>query len=282
MSRIRELARLDQRRPCLEREPVGSGQGLSPPRPALWLAQAKGGAPAGKEDRRRTHLANTRDGPPATMESANDPKSQVILAKLEEPVSMPFADETTLEDVLKYIKQATTTEKYAGIPIYVDPIGLQEAEKSLTSTVKYMTLEGVPLRRTLQLLLKQLDLVYGVEDGLLYITSEESEDVTLGPSMYKASPMALKIRKAERYELTVEEMKEAIEYLRTRHQLLAMEEAADNPLAQPSRDPAPDDVKRLQDQISVLLKDMRELQETLKAASAGAKAAAPKSGGGLQ
>ena len=44
---------------------------------------------------------------------------------------MSFADETPLEDVLKYVKQATTTNNYSGIPIYVDPIGLQEAEKSM-------------------------------------------------------------------------------------------------------------------------------------------------------
>ena len=59
-------------------------------------------------------------------------------------------------------KQATTTPKYQGIPIYVDPVGLQEAEKSMKSTVRNMDLEGVPLRRTLQLLLDQIDLAYFV------------------------------------------------------------------------------------------------------------------------
>ena len=82
----------------------------------------------------------------------------MILAKLEEPVSMSFNEDTPLEDVLKYIKQATTTSTYWGIPIYVDPLGLQEAEKSMTSTVRNMDLEGVPLRRTLQLVLEQIDL----------------------------------------------------------------------------------------------------------------------------
>ena len=33
----------------------------------------------------------------------------MILEKLEEPISMSFAEETPLEDVLKYVKQATTT-----------------------------------------------------------------------------------------------------------------------------------------------------------------------------
>ena len=68
-----------------------------------------------------------------------DTKTRMILEKLEEPISMSFAEDTPLEDVLKYIKQATTTANYQGIPIYVDPIGLQEAEKSMTSTVRTWT-----------------------------------------------------------------------------------------------------------------------------------------------
>ncbi len=43
---------------------------------------------------------------------------------------MSFNAETPLDDVLKYIKQATTTPTFSGIPIYVDPVGLQEAERS--------------------------------------------------------------------------------------------------------------------------------------------------------
>ncbi len=74
-----------------------------------------------------------------------DPRSQAILAKLEEPIAMSFPNETPLEDLLKYIKQATTGPTYSGIPIYVDPIGLQEAGMTLTSTIK-LDLEGIPLR----------------------------------------------------------------------------------------------------------------------------------------
>ena len=57
-----------------------------------------------------------------------DPRTKQILEKLDEPISMSFANETPLDDVLKYIRQATTTPTFPGIPIYVDPIGLQEAE----------------------------------------------------------------------------------------------------------------------------------------------------------
>ena len=53
-----------------------------------------------------------------------------------------------LDDVLKHIKQATRTPNHPDIPIYVDPLVLQEAERSLDSTVS-IDLEGVPLKTTL-------------------------------------------------------------------------------------------------------------------------------------
>ncbi len=95
-----------------------------------------------------------------------------IRAELDRPIPMRFETETPLDDVLKYIKQATTSPDYPGIPIYVDPIGLQEAERSLNSTVQ-VDLDGVPLRETLGLCLKQLGLAYEVKDGRIRITSEE-------------------------------------------------------------------------------------------------------------
>src|SRR5690349_1404927 len=87
---------------------------------------------------------------------------------------MRFRDETPLADVLDHIKQATSSPSYCGIPIYADPIGLREAERSLNSTVQ-IDLEGVPLRVTLRLCLKQLGLAYEVADGYLRIDAEDSE-----------------------------------------------------------------------------------------------------------
>jgi hypothetical protein len=99
----------------------------------------------------------------------SDEKNKRILEKLDEPISVSFNAETPLEDVLNYIKQATTTATYSGIPIYVDPIGLSEADKTMSSTVRNMDLEGVPLKRTLSLLLNQLGLDYVVEYCMLKI-----------------------------------------------------------------------------------------------------------------
>jgi hypothetical protein len=119
-----------------------------------------------------------------------DPKTKSILSKLDEPIAMSFANETPLEDVLKYIKSATAGPNDTGIPIYVDPVGLQEAEKTMTSPVT-VDLEGVPLKTTLRLLLKQLGLTYTVKDGLLTITNESSEDTPTEIRVYPVADLAI-------------------------------------------------------------------------------------------
>ena len=97
-------------------------------------------------------------------------QNQAILKRLEEPISMSFGKAAPLDDVLKYIKQATTTKTGSGIPIYVDPQGLKDAEVTQKSTV-IIDLEGIPLKTSLRLILKQLGLAYCVRDGVLIISS---------------------------------------------------------------------------------------------------------------
>jgi hypothetical protein len=102
------------------------------------------------------------------------PPSARILEALERPIPMRFPGETPLGDVLDYIRRATSSPSHPGIPIYVDPIGLQEAERSLHSPVQ-IDLEGIPLRESLRLALKQLGLTYEVREGYLRITSEDQD-----------------------------------------------------------------------------------------------------------
>jgi hypothetical protein len=102
--------------------------------------------------------------------------------RLKEPIAMPFPDETTLEDMLKYIKAATFKDKQPPIPIYVDPIGLQVAEKTMQSTVS-LDLDGISLETSLQLMLKQLGLTYSVnKEGLLVIDSSSCDDTVHEPA----------------------------------------------------------------------------------------------------
>ena len=99
------------------------------------------------------------------------PRTAAILAKLEQPVSMVFPDETPLGDVLKYIKQATANGPFdTGLPIYVDPVGLQEAVKTLESTIR-LNVEDAPLRVTLARMLTQVGLEFAVKDETLIISS---------------------------------------------------------------------------------------------------------------
>ena len=107
-----------------------------------------------------------------TMVLAKDasPKTMAVLAKLNEPIRMSFANGKPLEVVLKHIKTATTSATYAGIPIVVDAAGLEEVHRSTHSTV-LIDLNHVPLKTTLRLTLKQLGLTYTVRDGQLVISS---------------------------------------------------------------------------------------------------------------
>ncbi len=216
-----------------------------------------------------------------------DQKSRMILEKLEEPVAMSFAEETPLEDLLKYVHQVTTSRTNQGIPIYVDPIGLQEAEKSMTSTVRNMELDGVPLRRTLQLLLKQLDLAYFVEDGVLCITSLKSMG-RFDPTMHEPSPTMERVKKAERGELSPTEMKDLIELLKSQAEarrlaVAAAEEPFDPSVGAdalvspgaaraekpPERNPSgekiePEVARPDREQMSLLLSELRELIKVLR------------------
>ncbi len=118
-----------------------------------WLPSGSGGMPASWSG---TAAANLR-----------------IWQALEQPVPMHFPIETPLEDILKYVESATRGPDGKGIPIYSDPIGLSEAEKTMTSVAK-IDLDGVPLKTSLRLCLAQLDLAYSIRDGVLLITSVES------------------------------------------------------------------------------------------------------------
>jgi RNA polymerase sigma factor (sigma-70 family) len=138
---------------------------MSPPRPVQ--ADSSKASPGSVDTKKGT------PGGKGYQPGGKDPRSLAILDKLDDPIDMNFENETPLEDVIKYIKSATTKgPNDPGIPIYVDPLGLQEAEKTVQSTIT-LGLQGVPLRTSLRLLLSQLNLEYAVEDGVLIISTPE-------------------------------------------------------------------------------------------------------------
>jgi hypothetical protein len=113
---------------------------------------------------------------PPPSEGVDAANARIVKA-LEQPIIMSFPNSTPLDDVLKYIKANTESKELglpSGIPIYVDPLALQEVEKTNQSPVT-IDVEGVPLRTTLRLILNQLGLTYGIQGGLLLIVNEKDE-----------------------------------------------------------------------------------------------------------
>jgi hypothetical protein len=101
-----------------------------------------------------------------------DPETKLIWDRLEDKIDLRF-EKTPLEDVFKLIKSATRRgPNDRGIPIYVDPMGLQEAEKTLATPVSF-TAKGEPLKSALDRLLKSMSLTYLVKDGWLMVTSRD-------------------------------------------------------------------------------------------------------------
>jgi tetratricopeptide (TPR) repeat protein len=126
----------------------------------------------------------------ATDLVTRDPQSQSIVDKLNDPISLPFPNETPLEDVLKYVTQNTQGPNDNGIQIHVDPIGLEDASATMQSPVT-INLEGVPLKRALKIMLDQLDLTYTVQDGVLFISWKAAEDLPTDRRVYPVADLAL-------------------------------------------------------------------------------------------
>jgi hypothetical protein len=149
-----------------------------------------------------------------------------------------------------------------------------------------MDLEGVPLRRTLQLMLKQLDLAYFVEDGALCVTSLKSMG-RFDPTMHEPSPIMERVKKAERGELSSTEVKDLVELLKSQAEARRLAVAAvEGPFdpsvgadalasrgaaraeKAPEREPSgekkePEGARPDREQMSLLLSELRELIKVL-------------------
>ena len=128
---------------------------------------------------------------PLVVAQDDSPRTAAVLDQLAGPIPMSFPGKIPIGQVLAYIPQATTPRTSAGVPVLVDVLALQEAERSLNSTVS-IDVDGVPLRITLELVLRQLGLAYVVRDGLVILSSPEGlqrlEGSARGAASSKESP----------------------------------------------------------------------------------------------
>jgi hypothetical protein len=112
------------------------------------------------------------DQPPNTPAPQElDQKTRRIEQILDRPIDLKLEEKFDLDQFLKSIKQATRVEGFPGIPIYVSPIGLQEAEVSLNAKSTKNWLPEAKLRGILGGVLRNLRLSYIVKDGFLMIGS---------------------------------------------------------------------------------------------------------------
>jgi hypothetical protein len=113
-------------------------------------------------------------------------QNEGIFDALDQPMALAYQDGDALSNVLKDIKMQTTKNPKlpkipAGIPIYVDPIGLQEAERSMNSPVKRPpSADTLTLGEHMRRVLGSVGLDYVVKDGFLMITSKESLNLPTG------------------------------------------------------------------------------------------------------
>jgi RNA polymerase sigma factor (sigma-70 family) len=157
-----------------------------------------GGGGADESDPAGTRIMIARMAARISTTDKN-PRNQAILKKLDEPITLHFPTETPLSELLTRIKQASKAGDGKAIPIYIDPTGLQEAEKTTDSPV-IIDLEDVPLRFSLRLALKQLGLAYCVRDGVLIISSvdgihqelmeAQAEQIGLHPEQFPMQGMS--------------------------------------------------------------------------------------------
>ena len=185
----------------------------------LWLAQAR----AGREPKLPSSAPGGRPVSGVGVRPGTDPKSQALLARLEETIPMKFPDPTPLADVLKYIQSATAGANGQGIPIYVDPVDLSadniNINEEIMKTPITMDLEGVPLRRILKLIAEQLGMGYGIKDGMVTMRPPDQrrrnwqELMVMEESFPFSSPLALEVERARRGELTSAELEQLNERL---------------------------------------------------------------------
>ncbi len=117
-----------------------------------------GSPPVAAGDRERISRRRRPASPPGMSESSGPSLGRSPCPSPTRPRSKTSSN---------YIRAATRDPEGREVTIYVDPVGLKEAEKTMKSPIQ-IDLAGLPLSTTLRLALKQLGLVYRVRDGLLY------------------------------------------------------------------------------------------------------------------
>ncbi len=119
--------------------------------------------------------------------AADQERNKAVRAWLDRSVPIRLGGGASLGEAIREIKGLTQVAGEKPIPIYVDPLGLQAADKTMEAPVA-LELEGVPLRTTLRLMLAQLGLVYLIDQWMLVITQGDPAAMAAADDDNSASP----------------------------------------------------------------------------------------------
>jgi len=115
-----------------------------------------------------------------TSRQAVEQSHELILSRLNQPVSLKWADDSSLEIVIQQVSLSTRGPGLPlGLPIYMDYWGLSEIDRSLDHLiVAPPPREDLPVREHLRRILEPLGLAYQLRDGALIIKSRNLVDET--------------------------------------------------------------------------------------------------------
>jgi hypothetical protein len=150
------------------RAPGGAGSQAAPSKPS----SGSDSSPQKKQPRDgRQQVLNALDM--QELKALKQLQRQKMTAHIRELLAresnLDFPNGVSLDQFLKAVKSATSSKDDPGIPIYVDPAGLQEVAKTLESRV--VVTHGHTLADVLQRALTEIKLGYVVDDGYLMIDS---------------------------------------------------------------------------------------------------------------
>jgi RNA polymerase sigma factor (sigma-70 family) len=97
-------------------------------------------------------------------------KTAQIVKKLDDAIDLKLPKEVTLSQFLKAVKQATTDANFTGLPIYVEPFGVPEADEEFLNAKVFPARGPAPLRLILRQTLKQVRLSFTVQDDFVLVS----------------------------------------------------------------------------------------------------------------
>jgi WD40 repeat protein len=114
---------------------------------------------------------------------------QAIRGRLDRPITMKFPQGIPLETFISEIIRATRGPGDEGVPVYIEPIGLLVADRTMESPVT-IDADRVPLKQVLSRALRPIGLDHAVLDGVLAISApDELEELAdAKPAARDATP----------------------------------------------------------------------------------------------